>query len=242
MLQSRIAKIVNLHKNLKKLKSVFLQFHGRLQVITPFIIILCIPVFTAPSGWILERDSQEIKVYTNDVSGSDFKEFKVEITVKSTLAGVLKIFNDVPSFTGWLYNCVQAKVLKKINSFEFYTYSVYSAPWPMTDRDAITHYVETQDTSTNVVTIRKTGVKNYIPEKEEFVRVKSTDGTTTLTPLKNGYVKIVYQLHVDPGGSAPSYLINFFVTDAPFNSFVKFKELIIKPENYSYTSKDIIEP
>jgi hypothetical protein len=230
-----------LHKICAGLKTSFLHSSRRYHGTRALWVVLALPIVINAGDWALQKDSNGIKVYTRDVSGSDYKEIKIDLTVKSTLAGVSKVFNDVPGFHSWSYNCTQAKVLKKISTYNYYTYCVYTVPWPASDRDIITHVVQTQDTSTKVITVKMEGIKNYIPEKEGIVRVESTKVTTTFTPLKNGFVRIIYQIHTNPGGSVPAYLVNLFVYDAPYNSFLNFKKIVGKPENCSFKSKDIKE-
>ena len=241
MSQNQLSKCLGFYKIYTLLKKSFIRLPRRIHSVQALWIFIVFPVFITPSDWELQKNSDDIKVYTRDVSGSEYKEIKVDLTVKSTLAGVSKVFNDVPSTINWSYNCTQAKVLKKISTYDYYVYNVYTAPWPVSDRDVITHVVQTQDTTTKVITVNIVGVKDFIPEKEGLVRVESTKITSTFTPLKNGLVQIIYQIHTDPGGSIPSYLVNLFVYDAPFNSFLSFKKIVSKPENCSYKSKDIKE-
>ena len=223
MRKNQITKYLSFHKIYTVLKKSFLRSPHLIHSPRALWIIIAFPIFITASDWVLQKNSNDIKVFTREVSGSDYKEIKVDLTVKSTLAGVSKIFNDVPGFTAWSYNCTQAKVLKKISTYDYYTYCVYSVPWPASDRDIITHVVQTQDSVTKVITVKMAGDKNYMPEKEGIVRVESTKITTTFTPLKNGLVQIIYQIHTNPGGTVPAYLVNIFVYDAPYNSFLKFK-------------------
>jgi hypothetical protein len=241
MRQNLVTKYLCFHKIYSLLKKSNLRLPRRIYGTRALLVVIAFPVFTTASDWVLQKNSNDIKVYTRDVSGSDYKEIKVDLTVKSTLAGVSKVFNDVPATINWSYNCTQAKVLKKISTYNYYVYNVFTAPWPVSDRDVITHVVQTQDTATKVITVKIVGVKDYIPEKEGLVRVESTKITATFTPLKGGLVQIIYQIHTNPGGLVPGYLVNLFVYDAPFNSFLSFKKIVSKPENCNYKSKDIKE-
>jgi hypothetical protein len=238
----RVFNSIYLRRINKNPKKSFPHFNSLHYVLAPIMLMIWFSFLVPANDWKLEKDSEGVKIYTRDVSGSDFKEIKVEFIVKSTLAGVSKIFNDIPSYTQWVYNCTEAKVIKRISSFEFYTYSVYSLPWPADNRDEISHSVQTQDALSKAITIKINGEKTFIPENEGMVRVESIHGITMITPLKDGDVQIIYQLHMNPGGELPPFLVNLFLIDAPFNSFVNFKKLTSLPENYNYRSEEIIEP
>lgn len=229
----------NISKNRKK---TFLYFNGRHYVFALLMIIVCSSFHTPDDDWKLEKDSDGIKVYTRYVGGSNYKEVKTQLTVRSTLAGVVKVLNDVPSFTQWAYNCKASKLLKSIGSSEYYAYCLYSVPWPADDRDEVTHSVMTQDTLTKVITIKRNGVKAFIPENDGIVRIKSVDATITVTPLSAGDEQITFQVLMDPGGIVPAFLVNMFIANAPYVSFMNFKKIISLPENCNYRSEEIIEP
>jgi hypothetical protein len=223
-------------------KRPFPYFNGMYFVIVPLMIILLSSFFVPPADWKLEKDSNGIKIYTRDIPGSSIKELKIQLTVKSTLAGVSKLFNDVTSFSQWVYNCKESKVIKSVNPFEYYSYCVYKVPWPADNRDEITHCVQTQDPVTKVITIKRVGERNFAPENDGIVRVQSVNCTTVLTPLNSGDVQIDYRVHMEPGGLVPAFLVNMFIANAPFNSFTNFKNIISRPENYTYRSEEITEP
>ncbi len=206
------------------------------------MVILCSSFFAPADDWTLEKESNGIKVYTRHVSGSDYKEVKTQLTVKSTLAGVAKVFNDIPSFPQWAYKCKASKLLKKVSSTEYYAYCLYSVPWPADDRDEIAHSVTSQDSVTKVITIKRTGQKAFIPEVDGIVRIESVNATITIKPLTDGEVQITFQVLMDPGGMVPAFIINMFIANAPFNSFMNFKKILSEPGNYNYLSEDVIEP
>ena len=89
---------------------------GSLLLKTCFLLIVSFPVITLSQAWDLRKNLDDVRVYTRDYPGSGFKEIKAEIFVKSTLAGVTKLFDDVTLYTKWIYACKTAYVLKKISS------------------------------------------------------------------------------------------------------------------------------
>lgn len=200
------------------------------------------PTVSFSQVWDLRKNENDVLIYTRDYTNSSFKEIRAEIFVKSTLAGVTKFFDDVSLFTKWIYACKTAALLKKVSENEGYIYSEIEATWPVSNRDVITHYVRTQDTTTKVILIKLNGVKDYIPEVDGIVRVESLSGSTKIIPLKNGIVQIIHQLHVEPGGAIPAWLANFFVTDGPLNSFQKLKQYLSDDDYCTYRSDSVLEP
>ena len=68
-----------------------------------------------------------------------------------------------------------------------------------------------------------------VPEKKNIVRVSSSSGKWTITPLPNKAVRIDYILETDPGGALPAWLVNLFVTKGPLETFRKLKQQVEKP-------------
>jgi hypothetical protein len=191
-------------------------------------------------GWKLEKNEQNISVYTRSVTGSKFKEFKAVTIVKTSLPSLVALLKDLPSQTLWIDQCIMAKSLKKVNETEDYIYYVSHAPWPVSDRDMITHSLITQDSVTKIVKIQMNGIPAFIPKKENLVRVPFLKGNWELIPREKDLVEIIYQLHADPGGSIPGWLANYTVVDNPFKTMLNMKEYVQK-DMYQHTKYSFIK-
>lgn len=191
-------------------------------------ILVSVSVFAsdATNGWDLAKESDGIKVYTRNVSDSDFKEFKGVMQVKTTVDALVALVNDAKACPKWIDTCVEGKVLKKVSDNERYCYTLSEAPWPVSDRDAITHSITNRDEKTGAVTINITGAPNYIPEKKGITRVKMIKAMWSFTPKEDGYVEVVYQVHNDPGGSLPAWLINSVAVTQPFNTLRNMRKIV----------------
>jgi hypothetical protein len=59
--------------------------------------------------------------------------------------------------------------------------------------------------------------------------VSDSKGKWVITPIGNGQVNVEYNIHLDPGGTLPSWLINMFATQGPMNIFRNIKVELQKP-------------
>jgi len=50
-------------------------------------------------------------------------------------------------------------------------------------------------------------------------------------------VKVVYTIHVDPGGDLPSWLVNMFATEGPLHIFRNLRAELQKP---AYKNTDLV--
>lgn len=170
--------------------------------------------------WQLQKYENGIAVYIRPIKGYDFKEVRVVNKVKSNLSGIVGLLLDTKNYPKWQYGCSGTALLKKLNDQEFYNYQVTDLPWPLSDRDVVAHFKVTQDSITKVVTFAKTGMADYIPDKDDRVRVQHFQSITTLTPLKGDSVLIELEMHLDAGGNIPDWVVNDNLVHAPYTSTV----------------------
>lgn len=207
-------------------------------ILSFFLINFCA---NSQNTWTLEKNENGIKIYTREIAGSSLKEYRAETTLKTSLNALLAVLDDAYNHKQWLYDCTESKRLKTINTFEGYNYYIQHTPWPLTNRDMITKYKVSQDPATKTITIQLTGSKDYIPETDN-VRVPKLNGFWQFVPQANKEIKVVYQLHSEPGGSVPASLANAFVVDIPFNTIINLKKMISIDKYKNKVSKEIMEP
>lgn len=192
--------------------------------------LLFIFLFITPSNdWELKKSKGNIEVYTRRIDSSDFKELKCKTTVKSSLSAIVKVLTDVDHYTKWIYKCVKANTVKKINDAEVCSYQLFDAPWPLDDRDVVAVVKVIQDKHTKVVTVRSGLADNLVPEKSGVVRIRKFHTTYTLIPKGKGMVEINYELGTEPGGSIPAWLANLVMVNGPYSTQQMMNELIQKP-------------
>jgi len=195
------------------------------------IIYSIVFAFPKPvSAWELAKSGDGITVYTRSVKGSGFKEYKALTKIEASLSSLVAIVEDIEAYPSWIHTCKEGKLLKKINEKETYNYTINEAPWPVRDRDAVVHNKISQNTENRVVTIEIKGIPDYIPEKTGLQRVRKIDGFWRFTPLENGSVEVVYQVHSEPGGNLPSWLVNSIVVSQPYYTLVNMQKVLTQPK------------
>ena len=173
----------------------------------------------AQDSWELKTEKDSIKIYSRKSNSIKYNELKVELTLKAKLSDIASLILDINNYYKWSYNTKLSYVLKQVSKNEIYYYSEVKSPWPASNRDLIVHLKMIQDPLTKIMTINATSVPNFIPPKKNLVRVPFSNETWTVIPAIDTNVKITYFLQIDPGESAPAWLINIFATKAPFESF-----------------------
>jgi hypothetical protein len=178
------------------------------------------------NSWNKVTDKEGIKVFLKSIPGSKFKAFRGVVAIETSIDTIMSVFRDIPEHTKLLYLCSDSSLLKGINQFEYITYNVLDAPWPVKDRDIVNYIRVSQDTRANEVTISMKDHQGFFPEQHYRVRVAKFEGFWKLKPAGNGKVEVVLQMHVEPGGKIPSWISNLAVKVFPYNTLSNLRQIV----------------
>ena len=191
--------------------------------------------FSDSPGWVLQKNENGIAVYTRIHADSPIKEVRVVNCVRSSLSSIVALMMETTNYPNWIYGCIESTSLKVISDKELYNYQVSDLPWPMSDRDVICHFVMSQDSVTGIVTLIKTGIPNYIPEKKSMVRLPHYDSEYRLTPFSKDSVRVELELSIDPGGNLPAWIINTNLVTGPFKTTEAMIKLLPSYQQTTYS-------
>jgi len=176
--------------------------------------------------WELEKDKNGIQVYTRPVKGSDVREYKAYVTIKGkdiTPEKVLKVINDANKFKDWIDKVEYSKLIKQVSPTTNIVYLQIGMPIGISDRDLVLKNV-LKKLKNGGYKKEVTSAYNQYPEQEDFIRIKKAYGKWLILPVKGG-VKVVYQFFSEPGGSLPTWVVNMFLVDGPYNTLSNLKEM-----------------
>jgi len=174
--------------------------------------------------WQKSCNTQGLTIYWSKVEGSQVIAFRGEGIVDAPLEKVASIIIDTTRGTEWIDSLVSSKVVKKISADEFIEYDHVGIPFPfdtlMSDRDFVSKVLLEADPQTRRMTV------SYLPTEDEQAPVlkKYTRGIMTcvfkLVPMslsEETYVEA--EVHCDPKGGVPKWLVNFFQEGWPQTTF-----------------------
>ena len=193
----------------------------RMAVLCGLTVLLATATAQA-EDWQVAKEKEGIKVSLSEVGGSKYKAYRGVTVMKTTMAKLRALQEDVPGACAWIHECKSQKLLKHEGD-KSWTYTQFNTPWPVTPRDSVLE-VTTEEGADGSLTRKLKGVPTYLPEEKGFVRVAQVDGFWKFTPKGADQIEVVYQVHTEPGGDVPSWLANKFVVDAPFNTLKALKE------------------
>lgn len=198
---------------------------------------------SADNSWKLQRNKDGIRAYLRTFPGENLKEFLGVMLVRGVrLSSMVATFDDTASYTRWMHNCTESKLVKYINIQERITYTVTHAPWPATDRDVVVYSLMSQNPADKSVTIAISGKPDYLPPQPRRLRIPMMKAQWTFRPMKSGDVLVMYQTVTDPGGPLPRALLNLSVLDLPYLTMQKFRSVMQEKQYAAAAYPVITEP
>lgn len=177
-----------------------------------------------PGPWKLQKDKKGIQVFTRKNPKSIVDEFKTVMILDAELKFVKVLVENVDKHTLWQENCTRSEILKQQDAKTKYIYYTTDVPWPIKDRDIVIYqrkYVG-EDGSIRYTMEPK---PDFIPLNDDFVRINNSFGSWRLIPMGN-QVKVIHQFYGDPEGNIPAWIVNLFIIEGPYNTFINLRELV----------------
>ncbi len=192
-----------------------------------FICLLYLPTFVPASDkndWTLKREKDGINIYSRPSDYSKVNDIRVDMDLTGTVEQLAAVLRDVNGYSGWVYSTRTATMIKKVGENEFIYYAEVGTPWPATNRDYYADLKITLNPANHSMNVVSVGMKDYQPEKKDFVRVPMSRGSWTVTTQSARKIHLQYILQIDPGGSIPAWILNSFVAKAPLETFSSLKK------------------
>lgn len=203
-------------------------------------LFFCLPVFaelpSETAEWDLKRDKDGVRIYSIQVSNSDFEAFKAVTVLDAPLQNVMAVMADPESCIEWVHGCVHSEGLGGDDFADRYAYSVNDLPWPAQDRDYVIR-IQTLTERHRAVEQAADGpagltivmMLGAVPDKRDRlndkVRVEHSDTLYRFHEDAGGRTHMTWLQHTEPNGALPGWLVNSLAIDIPFNSMVRLEKL-----------------
>lgn len=194
---------------------------------TIFLAFLLIggEAFAQKGVWKLAKSGEGVEVYTRSSEGKKTKSFKAQTIVDYSLDDVAKLLDDVSRYKEWQDNCEVSEVVKRIDENEQYGRYTSPTPWPFTDRDVVMRMRKEKQSDGSIKYVLQSAPDAY-PRDDDFMRIEDAGGFWLVKPVGPAQTEVVYEFYADPGGNVPNWLVNIFIVQGPYNSFIQMRETL----------------
>ena len=188
------------------------------------IILLLFSVFSTTiysqnfdkTDWKLKTTEDNLKLYTRNNDQSGVKEVRIKTEVAITLEKLMAVLGNVSNYESWVYKCSEAKMVKVVTEDDYYYYSRYDLPFPLSDRDIVVR--SRQWEKDGIFYSHSTLSRNMVNKKKSIVRIQEFDAHWKITKKENGILAIDYVVQTHPGGSLPNWAINLGIAKGPIET------------------------
>lgn len=193
----------------------------------------------AVGPWELVRNDAGVEVYRRIVGNSPLHEFQGTGVIESPITAVLAVLDDAEHRLEWMDQAVAQQLISRSGDRDQTFYTRTGAPWPVSDRDSVVRAVTTVDAKAKVVKVDMHSVDHpEWPAKKGVVRMPHLCGHWYLWPTNGGkWTRVEYQVHADPGGSLPTYIINQVSKKIPHNTITGIQRQVQRRKYPEYEQK-----
>ncbi|HEX6160166.1 MAG TPA: hypothetical protein VF111_08370 [Thermoanaerobaculia bacterium] len=161
--------------------------------------------FSGSSEWELVSQSKGAKVYVLKSPGSDLRQVKGVVRVKSTLSAAVAWMQDANACKK--LGCFENRV-ERVDAQMEYEHFRFKMIKPFQPRDFILRADFHQLPSTKEVLVEYVAAPERSPLNDCCVRVTRMNNTWRFTPVGNGELEAEYTMNMDWGGFIPNPLQN----------------------------------
>jgi hypothetical protein len=183
----------------------------------------------APSPWERVRDDQGIAVHRRKIPGASIHEFRGRGIVDAPMAKVIAVAQDSDRRTEWMDRCVEARTLEKPTQKSQIAYNRTKGSGLVSDRDAVIYGKAIFDIQRKEVRFEFHAVTYpKVPPRSGIVRMPALKGHWIFQPVPGdpGKTQVEYQVHADPGGYIPTFLVNLVSREIPHKTIVQLRRQV----------------
>ena len=174
--------------------------------------------------WEKIGNDDEIEVFKKEIPDSPVVAFKGQGVIKAPIERVASILTDTTRATEWVHNLKEGKLIRKISNTEYISYSHIGTPIVMKDRDFVIHYKAKTDPVRNAFLIEMSSDLDPQAPVTDYVRGEILGSSYLLKPLNAKETYIIAEIHADPKGSVPKWIVNLFQKQWPHHTIEALRE------------------
>jgi hypothetical protein len=145
--------------------------------------------------WKMVKSTDGVQTYvrwTYNSEGIPVRERKGEMTVYCSLQDAVRLISDAESISKWMSGVSENYILARINSSEWYTYTLFSVPWPFNKRDLVSLCKLTSDPAQGTANIAMVCKEDYVPMKTGIARLSDYQANWVITKIGEKNIKISF--------------------------------------------------
>jgi hypothetical protein len=177
------------------------------------------------SEWELVKEADGIKVFKRNFVNSSIDEFKAVTIIDTSVEIINEVLLDVSAQKEWMAFNKEVSLIEK-NEDGFVFYHVLDMPWPVANRDVVIKTIMFSDMLNGLYLSYFFAVNNFSKlATSDNIRIKQMKGKWYFKRISKNKTYFACQMHIEPGGKLPSFIINQFSENIAFLNIKAFKKI-----------------
>jgi hypothetical protein len=185
--------------------------------------------FLPADKWEEVRNNNGVVTYVrwlHRTDGTKTRERMGDLKADCSLKKTVEVLTDPEETKKWMSGVSENYLLSKSNSSEWYTYTLYSIPWPFDKRDLVSSFSLRNNPGNKTVIINITSKADQIPVKQGIERLKDYKATWTITEITPQKVHIVFSAMSNTPPMFPRYIQDPIIEKMFHNNLVRLRNLL----------------
>lgn len=197
------------------------------------MLVASLPVYSLSetTNWKLVKYEDGIKVFIARSSQSDIVKAKSSIDISFPISKVQSLLDNIEKRHEWIPYLKKSSIIKHESEYQNLEYSLFSAPWPASDRDFVYRLEMVSNTKNKRVYKMQSEISDLKPKNSGIVRAVLFESVYTLTALGESATRVNLTFHADLGGWLPNWISNMVQKALPYKTLKNLKYELIKREN-----------
>lgn len=189
------------------------------------------PGIAHAGDWTTIKTVDGITVSKREISGSPVVAFRGEGDVDAPLAVVSTVIFDTTRATEWIADLKESRLVRWTGSDRFIEYDHVGTPFILKDRDFVSLVTLETDRKSQVVRFHYASTTDdSLPPTKHFVRGDLMSTVFTLTRIDDAKTHVVAEIHCDPKGAVPKWIVNWVQSDWPEQTFKGLRRQVAKKD------------
>jgi hypothetical protein len=181
--------------------------------------------------WSEVRNNNGVTTYVRWLHYSDgtkTRERKGDLQADCSLKKTLEVLTDPSETKKWMSGVSENYLLSKSNPSEWYTYTLYSIPWPFNNRDLVSAFTLKTNSGNKTVIININSRADHVPSKPGIERLQDYNATWTITETAAQKVHIEFSAMSNTPPMFPRYIQDPIIEKMFHNNLVRLRELLLQ--------------
>ncbi len=173
--------------------------------------------------WQKIREEKGVVVYSQEVDGSDIIKVKTQVVIDANMEEIQLFLDELSYRKKWVPYLSEVRILKEYSATEKLEHSLFSAPWPASDRDFVYRQRLLHKDDEKIIFVMNVEESDLMPEQDGAVRADMIESQYTLTSLRESSTKAELIFYADPKGWLPDWIINKIQQELPYRMLRNLK-------------------